>query len=114
MIKAVFRVQGDNEIYMKVTGHAGAGPAGHDLVCAAASILAFTAAQDAADMHRDGRMREEPKIKLRHGCTTIRVKPKDDAYAELLHTFFVVQKGFVVLAANNPASVTVTPMTINA
>ncbi|MCY0869992.1 MAG: ribosomal-processing cysteine protease Prp [Firmicutes bacterium] len=39
MIEVVARVRGDRVQAIEVAGHAGAGPHGHDLVCAAVSAL---------------------------------------------------------------------------
>lgn len=113
MIRAKFRVDDKTgALKMSVRGHAGSAKKGEDLVCAAASILAYTAAQDVTDLHRDGRLKEKPKVKMQSGRTTIEALPKDDAYAETLHTLFVIQKGFVLLAANQPKYVTVAPFEI--
>lgn len=46
MIRAVYH---PDELRLTVTGHAGAGPKGHDLVCAAVSTLVLTLA---AALHR--------------------------------------------------------------
>ena len=43
MVKAAFRIR-DNEAAFTVTGHAGAGTAGEDIVCAAVSSAAYMAA----------------------------------------------------------------------
>jgi len=110
MIRAKFSIQG-RTLKMVVRGHANAAKPGEDLICAGASMLAFTAAQDVSDLADAGRLEEKPVIKLQSGRTILELTPKEDAYAEALHTMFVIQKGFVVLAANNPHYVKVTPMT---
>jgi uncharacterized protein YsxB (DUF464 family) len=110
MIRAKFSVQGKT-LKMSVRGHANAAKKGEDLICAGASMLAFTAAQDVRDMADAGRLEEKPVINLQDGRTILELTPKEDAFAEALHTLFIVQKGFVVLAANNPKYVRVKPMT---
>jgi len=94
---------------MRVRGHANAGKKGEDLVCAAASILAYTAAQDVTDLKNDGRLSKKPVIKMQDGRTMIEAAATGDAFGELLHTLYIVQKGFVLLAANHPQYVRVTP-----
>ena len=94
---------------MSVRGHANAGKKGEDLVCAAASILAYTAAQDVTDLKNDGRLSKTPVLKMQSGRTMIEATATGDAFGELLHTLYIVQKGFVLLAANNPKYVRVSP-----
>ena len=91
------------EASLLVRGHAGQAEMGQDVVCAAASILAYTAAQvvKAMDSHKD--LTEPPVIELEGGSATVICQAKDDyIYAELLHTFFVVQTGYALLARNYP------------
>lgn len=112
MIKAKFRHDKDtHELTMRVTGHSGAAKRGEDLICAAASILAFTAAQEITDLYADGRLEGRPEIRKGSGRMVITVLPKPDAYAEVLHALYILQKGFVLLAANNPKYVKVSPFT---
>lgn len=62
-----------------VTGHAGFGPKGADIVCAAASILTYTAAKLARDMERRGQLREKPLIRLKPGEAEVRFTPREDS-----------------------------------
>lgn len=110
MIKAKFK-RDENGLTMTVRGHARSAEKGQDLVCAAASILAYTAAQDVTDAYRNGMLKGEPKVAFSEGKAEIDVSPKDEHFAEVLHTLFVVQKGLLLLAANNPTFVKVTPFT---
>ena len=90
-------------VALKIKGHANQTRRGHDLICAAASILAYTAAQDVRDAQRENRLAEEPTIRLEDGRSLITATAADDeSFALLLHTFFVVQKGFLVLQHNHP------------
>ncbi|MBR4079519.1 MAG: ribosomal-processing cysteine protease Prp [Christensenellaceae bacterium] len=91
------------EISLNVSGHAGAAKAGHDIICASASILAYTVAQEAKNMEKRHQLAEPPYIRLNEGDTLITVKPVNDAaYADALHTFYVAQVGFQLLAYNHP------------
>ena len=89
-------------ITLKLTGHAGMAKKGEDIVCAGASILAYTVAQALQFMYEQGEMQKKPHIKLTEGDTVIVAKPKAETYAEALHTFFVAQVGYHLLAHNYP------------
>ena len=104
MIKVEFEYRTDSrECCLLVRGHAGQADVGQDIVCASASILAYTVAQvvKAMDSHKD--LTEPPVIELESGNATIICQAKDDyLYAEVLHTFFVIQTGYALLAHNYP------------
>ena len=93
-------------ITLKLTGHAGQAEAGKDIVCSAASILAYTVAQALQFVYEEGGLKKKPHLKLEEGNTIIVAKPNEDTYAEVLHTFFVAQVGFHLLAHNYPQYVT--------
>ena len=89
-------------ITMKLSGHAGQAKKGEDIVCASASILAYTVAQAIQFMYEQGDLQKKPHIKLAEGDTVIVAKPKPEAHAEALHTFFVAQVGYHLLQHNYP------------
>lgn len=106
MVSAVF--DNDKEsgsIILRLTGHAGADEKGKDLVCAAASMLAYTAAQTLWYMYEEGGLQKKPHIKLNEGDTLIVAKPKPECFNEALHTFFVVQVGYHLLAESYPRNI---------
>ena len=97
------------ELSLRVKGHAGQAEPGKDIVCASASILAYTAAQVVKAMHAHGDLEKEPKIRLKEGDALIACKPKTDKlYAEALHTYFVIQVGYSLLSYNYPEYVNLT------
>lgn len=101
MITAEFKADKDaGSISLRMSGHAGAAEAGKDIICAAASILAYTVAQAMQFMHEQGGLQEKPRIQLSDGDAIIAAKPNPDSYAEALHTFFVAQIGFHLLSHN--------------
>jgi uncharacterized protein YsxB (DUF464 family) len=110
VIKAKFKAE-DGRITMTMRGHSGAAERGKDLVCAAASMLAFTVSQDIIDQCNAGNLQEHPDMHVSPGKVEISVIPKEDNYAEILHTFFIIQKGLLVLQANHPKFVKVSPFT---
>lgn len=101
MVKAEFFTNKDSgTITLKLTGHAGQAKKGQDIVCAAASILAYTVAQTLQFMYEEGGLQKKPHLKLEEGDTIIVAKPKAESYAEALHTFFVAQVGYHLLSKN--------------
>jgi uncharacterized protein YsxB (DUF464 family) len=104
MIKVKFRTH-DATRYLRLTveGHAGSDTKGHDLVCASASILAYTVAQVVKTMEQHGDLQGTPCIELNEGDASIILRCKnDDIYAEARHTFFVAKTGYELLAHNFP------------
>lgn len=99
-----------DSITLKLSGHAGAAEAGKDIVCASASILCYTVAQTALFMYEQGRLRREPYIKLDKGESVVTMRPKKDSYAEALHSFFIAEVGFSLLAQSYPQYVDVQSM----
>ena len=107
MVQAEFFTNKESgSITLKLSGHAGQAEKGHDIVCAATSILAYTVAQALQFMYEQGDLQKKPHIKLEEGDTIIVAKPKADSYAEALHTFFVAQVGYHLMAHNYPQYVT--------
>lgn len=103
MIHVVF-TEAAGILSLHVSGHAGAAPKGEDLVCAAASILTSTVAQ--AMMMTKVWLQEEPVITLQDGDGEIYVKPTEDKYPFVFHTFTVALIGFQLLAEKYPQYVT--------
>lgn len=103
MVKAEFFTNKEaGSITLKLSGHAGQAKKGEDIVCAAASILAYTVAQALQFMYEEGDLQKKPHLKLEEGDTIIVAKPKAESYAEALHTFFVAQVGYHLLSRNYP------------
>ena len=106
MITAKFYLKPSNgSIHMTLKGHADAAPKGEDLICASATMLAYTVAQAVQFMFEQGKLKKKPKISLSEGNATIIATPNEETYAEALHTFWVAQCGIHVLAHNYPQNV---------
>ena len=104
MIKVNIRTH-DATRYLRLTveGHAGSADHGHDLVCASASVLAYTVAQLVQTMDHHGDLVGKPCIELNEGDASIIFRCKnDDIYAEARHTFLVAETGYLLLAHNFP------------
>lgn len=110
MIQAAFYTdKSSGSISLKIKGHAGAAEKGNDIICASATTLAYTVAQAMEYMYAEGGLRKKPRIEFADGDATIVAKPKDDSYGEALHTFFVAQVGYSLLAHNYPQYVELKP-----
>lgn len=103
MIKASFFRQEDTDaIVLKVEGHAGQAEKGHDIICSAASILAYTIAQYLQYVHKQGGLQKKPHVAIKDGDAFIVAKPTEEYEGEVLNAFFVAEVGYSLLAQNYP------------
>ena len=77
--------QQESGLNLSLYGHAGAGEWGKDIVCAAASILAYTAAASAGQLHREGKLKTAPRIRLLPGDASVELE-NSPAAEELMQT----------------------------
>lgn len=91
---------------LKVNGHAGQAESGHDLVCASASILAYTLAS-LVDSSSE-RMMEKPYIKLDEGDAEITCHPSMRQFGRIASYFTAAREGFKLLAARYPEYISYT------
>lgn len=106
MIKAKFSIdESKSKVTLKVKGHAGAAEVGQDIVCASASILAYTLAQNIEFAHTYGKLKSKPTIKFNEGDCTISCRYKDESLPEVVHAFLVIQTGYALLSHNYPTFV---------
>lgn len=104
--------QKDGAVCMEMQGHAMTAPKGEDLVCAAATMVCYTLAQAVQFLYEQERLQEKPKMQLVDGYAYLSAKPKRNAEAEVLMTFWVAQAGAFVLDRNYPQAVCLMPMDI--
>ena len=83
-----------------VTGHAHTAEPGHDLVCAAASILMLTLAADVSIAQES--MRRSPVIRLNDGDAEIRCIPRREMGSVVSLMLESVCTGFALLAKKYP------------
>ena len=103
MIIAKFTYNKDSgAIAMCVDGHAGQAEKGKDLICSAASILAYTVSQYVHYVDKLGGIKVKPRIEFEDGHMLIEVNPTEDYIAEVLNAFFVAEVGYQLLAQNYP------------
>ena len=86
---------------LTVTGHAGSAEPGEDLVCASASMLAYTLAANVANMADSGQVRQ-PIIKTDAGDAEISCNPRHNLKASVTLIFDSVCVGFELLAHDYP------------
>lgn len=108
MIQVRFEKSEDGKtIILTLKGHSEQAEMGQDIVCSAASILAYTVAQAVTDMGQDGKLKKKPHIRLDSGDATITCKPHKQYLGEALHTYIVAQTGYELLAHTYPEYVRV-------
>lgn len=98
MIQAVYYSKYNR---LTVTGHAGAAEPGQDLICASASMLAYTLAANVANMAGAGQVRQ-PIIKLDEGDAEISCNPRHNLKNSVTLVFDSVCIGFALLAKDYP------------
>lgn len=101
MIEVKFKIS-KKKMSLEMSGHAGSGDIGHDLVCSCASILAYTTAQMSKEFETRKQLKEEPVIRLQEGYARVIVRPKSQHSDEVWHTFNTIQTGFILLEKNYP------------
>lgn len=102
MIQAIY-YRSYNRLTM--TGHANSAEPGHDLVCASASMLAYTLAANVANMADAGQVRQ-PIIKNTEGNTEISCNPRHNLKNTVALVFDSICAGFELLAHDYPEYIT--------
>ena len=100
MLKIKYCVQKE-ALALSMEGHAGAGKWGSDIVCAAASVLAYTGAAVAQQLYREGKLQQRPQIKLEPGAARIILENSEAARGVL----DVICTGYGLLAVRYPKNV---------
>ena len=98
----------EGTLSFKLSGHAGYSNPGTDIVCSAASILAYTLAQEISVVDNDKKMQEESEIFLHDGNAVIRCRPKREFYEDILRIYRFANTGYALLAKNFPKNVKIT------
>lgn len=101
MLKVIFE-QKDNKLSLKLEGHAGQADIGHDIVCASASILAYTVAQFVKEAEGSGYLKSPAELKLESGDTLISCEPTDEMLIDMQNIYLFAEKGYHLLAHNYP------------
>ena len=89
---------------LNIEGHAQAGEHGHDLVCSAASILAYTLANAVLNMADCGQVRDT-KVNLKEGKGEVSCRPPHKYNAPVTLIFDSICAGFELLAGAHPENI---------
>jgi uncharacterized protein YsxB (DUF464 family) len=91
MLNITFAESG-NKLSLRLEGHAGYAEEGKDIVCASASILAYTLASFVRDV-------ENSIVDLTSGDTTIECETSDEA---VVNSYLHTKRGYELLAFHYP------------
>ena len=107
MIKVTF-TETPEKLSLRLEGHAGYAEHGKDIVCASASILAYTVAQYVEYEDKQGNLKAPAEIKLESGDSVVTCEPKEDTLKWLWDAYQFAKMGYLILAQNYPQYVEVT------
>ncbi len=99
MIKVVFT---PTEYKLELTGHAGAGMKGTDVVCAAASMLFYTLAES---LEQSDGMLDDHTIREESGNGCISCVPKEEYEGNIVRSYWTILNGYQLLAETYPENV---------
>lgn len=108
MLKVMISTEG-KILSLRLVGHAGYAEHGKDIVCASASILAYTVAQFVREAEHRGDLASPAEIILEKGDTIVTCEPCEDTYHDLQSVYSFAKTGYRLLAQNYPQYVRLTP-----
>ena len=108
MVKVTFEEK-DNKLTLTLKGHAGQTEKGHDIICSACSILAYTVAQFVIEAKCQGDLKNEPVLELSSGDTVISCEPTEELIHEMRNMYRFAEIGYHLLVYNHPQFVELTP-----
>ena len=97
------------KLSLRLEGHAGYAEHGKDIVCASATILAYTVAQYVKHEDTEGNLKAPAEIKLESGDTVVSCEPKAETLKSLSDAYQFAKMGFLILAHNYPQYVRLMP-----
>lgn len=101
MIKVTY-YRNDNHVVAE--GHAQSGEAGHDLICAATTILAYTIASSVENLVAAGHVKDH-HIEFKDGYANISCEAPKNLKATIMLMFDTVCAGFELLEQNYPDNI---------
>lgn len=87
---------------LSLKGHSGMAEPGKDIVCASATMLAYTLADNVARMFEEDKLKRQPQIKMNRGDVYISARPKGEFYDEVNLVYQVILSGYALLCKNYP------------
>ena len=100
MLKVTLLTEGE-KLSLRLEGHAGYAEPDKDIVCASASILAYTVAHNVDLLDRFNAFKESAVIRLESGDAEITCVPTK-ASKHIRDTYLFAGTGFCILAQNYP------------
>lgn len=104
MIEAVL-TRRPGALRLELCGHAGAAPAGQDLVCAAASALCWACIGYVSKLYGEGRLCRAPELTAYKGRAFICAQAKAGCARELDGAAGLVEAGLALLSKNFPGNI---------
>ena len=104
MIEAVLTKR-PGALRLEVSGHAGAAPAGRDLVCAAVSALSWACIGYVSELYGRGRLCRAPELAAAKGSAFICAQAKSEYADELNGAAGLVEAGLALLSENFPGNI---------
>ena len=108
MITITFTESGE-KLSLRLEGHAGYAEIGKDIVCASATILAYTVAQFVKAAEHKGDLNSPAEIRMDRGDAVISCEPNDEAYNAIRNVYFYAVMGYRILQHNYPQYVRLEP-----
>ena len=110
MIEVTFTKK-DGVHSLKVEGHAWYAEHGKDIICASASMLAYTLAQFVRDKESLGWFATPTEIRLDRGDTLVSCDPWGENEWNVRDAYDLIKRGYALLAQNYPQFVSLNDLT---
>ena len=101
MLNVTFTERGE-KLSLRLEGHAGYAEIGKDIVCASATILAYTVAQFVKEAEHNGDLASPSEIRLDIGDTFISCEPTEDTWLAIQNIYLFAKTGYALLEHNYP------------
>lgn len=104
MITVVY-IERPGSLSLVINGHAGMAEYGQDIVCASASMLAYTLAAGVAEASESGKLRNDPFITLSPGFARVICLPFPENEGEVRAMYDLILGGYKLLSSQYPDNV---------
>lgn len=108
MIKVTF-TETPQKLSLRLEGHAEYAEHGKDIVCASASILAYTVAQYVKEAEHNGDLVSPAQIQMKSGDMFISCEPTKATVFRMYDIYSFAMMGYTLLAHNYPQYVRLMP-----
>lgn len=98
-------IERPGSLSLVIKGHAGTAEHGHDIVCASASMLAYTLAAGVSEASECGKLRCDPFITLSPGFARVCCLPFLENHGEIRAMYDLIFGGYRLLSSQYPDNV---------